>query len=89
MSSSVAVSVCFILFSVDVVYPSQSYGMLIIYFISDHRKDGYLKVTTPRTFEAGNVNAAVAKGLAEHGLKSNDTQGFTHASKQWGGVYIL
>ena len=30
------------------------------------------------------VNAAVAKGLAEHGLKSNDTQRFTHASRQWG-----
>ena len=30
------------------------------------------------------VNAAVAKRLAEHGLKSNDTQGFKHASKQWG-----
>ena len=30
------------------------------------------------------VNAAVAKGLAEHGLKSNDTRGFKHASKQWG-----
>ena len=30
------------------------------------------------------MNAAVAKGLTEHGLKSNDTQGFTNASKQWG-----
>jgi hypothetical protein len=30
------------------------------------------------------VHAAVAKGLAEHGPKSKDTQGFTKASKQWG-----
>jgi hypothetical protein len=30
------------------------------------------------------VNAAVAKGLSEHGLKSNDIQGFTNASKQCG-----
>ena len=29
------------------------------------------------------VNAALAKRLAEHGLKSNDTRGFKHASQQW------